>query len=433
MISTEQKERMLLGAVICDGKLAHLLETLPAEAFTGQNKVVFRRIKQLVAEKKPIDPTYIADTAAGIDAAELLAYCVSLSREGATWHAKQYADDLAVVGQKRRLYTLFRRCADELAHGSLQDVIDKCRNGMRELGERRSSIVTMADIAVELYDHMAAAAEGKVSKLPTGLQALDNIVGGFAPGEVVVVGARPAVGKSVFGMAVALAAARMGKSAVVCSCEMSRLQYAQRVASEITGVNSMQIDNAKALTPHQWELVADAVSQMAALGIVFTFDVRTVEELYSVAVSEKDNGMDLLVVDYLQLLETSSHAENDNIRITKVSRRLKQLAMELGIPVVALAQVTRQEGTVDRMPTLSELRGSGSIEQDADKVIFLHRVELPSDGYCRSAETLQRFKSQGDHLMAINVAKNRTGATGWFPARFCPGKMRYYCLTHKEA
>jgi len=138
------------------------------------------------------------------------------------------------------------------------------------------------------------------------------------------------------------------------------------------------------------------------------------------------------VVDYIQIMDTKARCENDNIRITKISGKLKRLALELQIPVVVLAQVKRQEGSSMRMPTLQELRGSGSLEQDADKVIFLHRVESPSDPYCRSQEALRRFMDAGDQMIAVDVAKHRDGPCGSFCTRFEPRRMKYTCLTHRR-
>lgn len=430
-----QKERMLLGAAISGEKKAvKLLQDLEDECFsTQEHKVVYGRILELAAQGKPIDPTMIAETYAGVDAATMIKLAIDLSRgAGSVWHIDQYAKDLKELGQKRRLYKTLKAHADRLEAEDLQTVLDSCREALRQFHTSKGDVTYMQDVAARLYDRMSAAAAGELVDVKTGLPDLDNILGGLNGGDIVIVGARPAVGKSTFGMAIALNASRAGKRVLVCSCEMSDVQYAQRIASEMTGISSLDLKKAN-LTEEQWQRVGDALNEMSKLGVGFTFNSNYVEDLYSLCIREKDTkGIDLLVVDYIQIMDTKQRAENDNIRITKISGRLKQLAMELNIPIVVLAQVKRQEGREMRMPTLQELRGSGSLEQDADKVIFLHRVEVPSDPHCRSADALRRFQEWGDQMIAVDVAKHRDGPVGSFCTRFEPKRMRYTCLTHRE-
>jgi replicative DNA helicase len=398
------------------------------------NKEVFFQIRRLIAEHKPIDPTMIVETSADGDVKSFLEYVIALRKMGAPWHAKRYAKDLHELGEKRRLHRFFREGAMALENGDdMHSVMDRLRQQMRSLGKIQGRVQHMPQIASTMMDRMEAARSGEIELIQTGIPDLDNLICGLAPGELDVVGARPAVGKSAFGIALALAAARAGKKVLVCSCEMSDVQYAQRVMSEITGINSKKLRTGD-LSDSQWVAVGDALNEMARLKVGFTFDVKYVEDLYSVCTAEADEGgIDLLVVDYIQIMDTRERCENENIRITRISGKLKRLALDLQIPVLALAQVNRQEGTTDRMPNLKELRGSGSLEQDADKVLFLHRVEAPSDPYCTSAEALKRFKADGDQMVAINVAKQRDGETGSFPVRFVPRRMQYKCLTRRES
>lgn len=431
MLDATQKERMLLGAVIADNSLASLLAPLTDDCFAEKDhRLLFRRIRQLAAEKKPIDPTMIADAYTGIDASAALNLATSVLREGSVWNARQYAKDLHEIGEKRRLYKIFRKCADSLIAGDeLQTVMDECRTEMRGIGTASGKVTHMPEVCSRTLDRMEAVRKGEIQTIPSGLGKLDELTGGFEAGEMIIVGARPAVGKSAFGMSIALSAARAGKRVLVCSCEMSDVQYARRIAAEITGINGMKLKNAD-LSDDQWVAIGDALNEMARLGIGFTFNTRTIEELYSICLGEKEeNGLDLLVVDYIQLLDTKTKCENEAVKISRVSTRLKQIALELQIPVVALAQVNRQEGIADRMPTLKELKGSGSLEQDGDKVIFLHRVESANDPYCTGSGMLDRIKAAHDQMIAVYIAKQRDGATAWFGTRFLPGRMKYFCIT----
>lgn len=433
MMDTYQKERMLLGAIISEKSLMKLVDRLDEDCFEDPaNRAVYGEILRCKQQGKPIDPTYLAEKTTGVDAREFLKYMIDLSREGSVWHAEQYAKDLILAGRKRKLHRMYLDCARRLETEDMQAVMDDCREGMRRMSVAKGNVSTIGDAAMRMFDRLEAISRGELSEVKTGLPDLDEMLGGLSQGDIVIVGARPAVGKSTFGMSIALAAARQGKRTLVCSCEMSDVQYAQRVASEITGISSSDIKKAR-LTAQQWTVLGDALDEMSRMGVVFTFDSNYVEDLYSTCVAEKDGrGLDLLVVDYIQIMDTKARCENDNIRITKISGKLKRLALELQIPVVVLAQVKRQEGSAMRMPTLQELRGSGSLEQDADKVIFLHRVESPSDPYCRSQEALRRFMDAGDQMIAVDVAKHRDGPCGSFCTRFEPRRMKYTCLTHRR-
>jgi len=434
MIDASRKERVLLGAVLCDNSLAKLLYGMDEDDFAEpMNKQVFAEMRRLMHQKKPIDPTMLTENIPGVDGETLVRYIVGIAKEGNSWNAEQYAKDLHALGTKRKLYKVFKSCADRLAEEDIQTVIDDCRMQMRKLGSIRGKVTYMPEVANRMFERMESMAAGTLECVKTSLPDMDNIIGGMYGGDLVVVGARPAVGKSTFGMALALAAARQGKRALVCSCEMSDVQYAQRIASEITGINSMRLRTAN-LTEEQWAAIGDALNEMSTLGVGFTFTSSYVEDLYSVCTAEKDGkGLDILIVDYIQIMETRERCDNETVRIARISGRLKRLAVELGIPVVALAQVKRQEGSTMRMPTLQELKGSGSLEQDADKVIFLHRVESPSDPYCRSAEAFNRWKQKGDQMIAVSIAKHRDGGVGWFPVRFVPSRMKYLCVTHGGA
>ncbi len=421
-MKSEQKERMLLGAIICKNELAHLLDGLAEDDFTTkEDRQIFNAMRRLKQEGKPIDPTFLTENASA-----LLDYAVDLSKQGSLWNAQQYAQDLHELGEKRRLYKILKKSADELESTDIQDVLDQLRTRTQGMGANKADEVSMADIAARVFDQMETASRGGLPCIKTGLPVLDDIIGGMYCGELIIIGARPSVGKSAFGVSLAIAAASAGKKAFVCSCEMSDLQYGNRVLSSVTGMNSMLLRNGR-LTGDQWQEVGDGCNKMSALDIGFTFRVKRVEDLYSLCLARREkHGLDILIVDYLQIMDTREHFENENIRITRISGKLKQLALDLGIPVIALAQVKRQD--TPSMPTLSELRGSGSLEQDADKVIFLHRVESETDDFCRPKDAYSRITQSGKQFIAVNVAKHRDGKTSWFPVCFEPGRMRYSCI-----
>lgn len=433
-ISSVQEEKMLLGAVISGGSPSNLLTGLVEDDFVvPDHKTIFREIRRCINEKSPIDPTTIASTSGGVDAKYLVDLCAALAKEGNPWNAKQYAEHLHELGNKRRLCGLFDSCSAGLIEGrSMQEIMDKCRQGMRDLSSITGKVIRMPDAIGRYFDRIDALVKGDIVPIKTGLAGLDDIIWGLSPGELDIIGARPSVGKSAFSLGVALRVARNGKRVMFCSLEMNEFQFMKRIISEISGINSMA-QVSPTLSDRQYVAIGEACNEASKLGISFTFNETHAEDIYSICAREKDEkGLDLLVFDYMQIANTREKAENETIRLSLISSKLKRLAVDLDIPVLALAQVKRQEGTSNRMPTLSELRGSGSMEQDADKVIFLHRIEREEDEYCKfHEETLRRFKREGrgEQLIVANVAKNRDGAIGHIHMRFEPGKMRYHCLT----
>ncbi|MEG0901894.1 MAG: DnaB-like helicase C-terminal domain-containing protein, partial [Clostridia bacterium] len=177
--------------------------------------------------------------------------------------------------------------------------------------------------------------------------------------------------------------------------------------------------------------ISDATNEFSALPLSFTFRTRTVEELRMVVQHEKDTvGLDVLFVDYLQLMDTKQRADNEAQRLGKISGALKDIALDLDVAVVAMAQVKRTEGRVAMMPILSDLKGSGDLEQDSDNVIFLHHPESRDDPSVMPADRdgFDGYEGAGMQYIALNVAKQRQGNTGTFGVAFDPSRMRYMCI-----
>lgn len=270
----------------------------------------------------------------------------------------------------------------------------------------------------------------------TGIPDLDRLIFCLEPGDLAVIGARPAVGKSAFGMQIALNAARQGRHVLVCSREMRQMQYAHRIAAHLSGINSARLRRG-ALSQEEWGELAGCCGEMGRLPLAFTFDSATVEELRVQAQREKELGnLDLLVVDYLQILRTSARLQKRYEAVGHVSRALKDIALDLQVPVVAMAQVGRQ--TVNAggerapvMPDLSDLRESGNIEQDADIVIFLHHPTSGSDRSIPSYDTDTRGAieaREGYQYIVVRVAKQRQGENGSFGVEFDAPHMTYTCI-----
>jgi replicative DNA helicase len=245
--------------------------------------------------------------------------------------------------------------------------------------------------------------KGKIDGVPTGFTLLDNLLTGLHPGELVLVGARPSMGKTSFAINVATHAALKGFTTAIFSLEMPNDQIAMRVLCCEARVDMQKARNGT-LSDDEWMKLALAIAPLANAPFYMDDTASlTPTQLRSRCrrLMMEKGGLDLIVIDYLQLMTTDSRAENRQLEVSEVSRMLKAIALELKVPVLACAQLSRaniQRAT--KRPMLSDLRDSGSIEQDADIVMFLHR------------ESYYEESSEETNIAEVIVAKQRNGPLG---------------------
>lgn len=286
-------------------------------------------------------------------------------------------------------------------------------------------LVSVASTVDTMYEAIAAAmekGEGPRFGLPTGFRDLDEITGGLQPTDLIILAARPSVGKSSFMLSLGYNIAATGASVAVFSLEMSRDQCVQRLIALDTGINLQQV---RLWTMRESELAA----YMEALGRIHALPLHidermalTVADIRSRALRHiaQSGPIDILVVDYLQLMK-GKRTDNRVQEVGEISRGLKQLAKELHCPVLALSQLSRAvEGRQSHIPMLSDLRESGDLEQDADIVMFVYREEL----YDRETD------KKG--IAEIHIAKHRNGPTGVVPMRFDANTTRFMDLSYRS-
>lgn len=292
------------------------------------------------------------------------------------------------------------------------------REAVDNSGVDNGGSVSLQEVMVRTYEYMEKRQRGEIKAIKTGLPNLDRLIGGFYAGEFTVIGARPSVGKSALLQFMALAAAREGHKVGFVSCEMVDIGFGQRIFSNLAKVDGMNIRRGE-LSDKDWEHCSIAMEEVSNMVIDFKFDSTYIEDIIQWAKKKAKRGeMDMLAVDYLQLVDTRKKFESEHLRVGYVSRMLKKLATQLNIPVIAAAQVNRE--TDGSMPTLKHLKDSGSIEQDCDGVIFLHRPKN-SDDVCVDARDKPYFDSLAENgftYMCIGVAKQRQGQIGMITALF---------------
>ncbi|RMF78115.1 MAG: replicative DNA helicase [Nitrospirae bacterium] len=296
------------------------------------------------------------------------------------------------------------------------EILDRAQQQLFALAEEGATtgFTGMKGLVMEAFTALEETSKRgqEISGVPSGFADLDRKLLGFQPSDLIILAARPAVGKTAFGLNVAAnAAVRHGARVAIFSLEMSSLQLALRMLCAEAKVDAHRV-RAGNVPSELWSSLTHAASSLSQAPI-FIDDSATLSPLEMRARArrlKREHGLDLIIVDYLQLMRGSQRAERRDLEIAEISRSLKGLAKELEVPVLALAQLSRRTEESTGGPKLSHLRESGSIEQDADVVLFLHRDPDKMD------EEADAWPTE------VQIAKHRNGPVGkievWFVRRY---------------
>ena len=411
-----EAERSVLGAMLQDpNAVMQAAETLTAEDFyQPQHRELFDAMMKLFREQTPVD-LVTADSELSrrgtLEGVGGTAYLIELSQYvPTTANVKAYITLVAEKSTLRRLIHASQEISQECfsQQSPLQETLNHAEKAIFDIVMKRSSGDTLVHVKNVLYNTYANIEElsklkGRVSGVPTGFTALDNMLTGLHGGELVILGARPSMGKTSLAMNIAAHAALMaGKSVAVFSLEMPREQIALRVLCSEARVDMQKVRQGT-LSGDDWMRLARALGPIAGSNMYLddTAGISPSQLRSRCRRLMMDHGLDLIVVDYLGLMHADGKAENRQLEVSEISRQLKAIALELKVPLLACAQLSRAStARVDKRPALQDLRDSGSIEQDADVVMFIHR-EGYYDPNCEE-------KNVGE----IIVSKQRNGPLG---------------------
>lgn len=381
-------ERAVLGAIALDRSALSLTQELISakDFYDSRHRRVFQVMAALVENNEAIDLLTLGNRleqngdlkAIGGrgDLAELLTTVASSCNIGQ--HCRIVRDHSI----RRQLIELTAEISRRAyGHEASEDLLREAERMLSGVDSSRDARTwcSLADLAQETVEYVDQAAKrGKaLIGIPTGYQALDTILGGWQRSDLVIIAARPSMGKTSLALGSALAAAKHGARVGLLSLEMSRRQLGVRLHGMEAPLDVHALRTGR-LTPEGWWLLADTASQLEPLTLwIDDSSMLTVERIMAKARQlHMKHGLDLLIVDYLQLIQLED-PETRQQGIADASRKLKLLAKELDIPVLALSQLSRAcELRPDKRPMLSDLRDSGAIEQDADVVLFLYRHEV---------------------------------------------------------
>ena len=434
-------EKSLLGAILLsDTNFPDLLETVKFRDFYDQkHSKIFHAMTSLYQHHSPID--LLTLTAELRKAKELkniggAAYLTELTNFVPTaTHSEAYAQIVANAAIRRRLINA-GTAISESGFEEGKEITELLGNAEKELYTvtdqiTKTEYVSLESLLADAFDRMEELHKNKgtLRGLKTGFRDLDKKTAGLQKGDLVIIGARPAMGKTTFAQNLAYNTATInGRGVLFFSMEMAASEIVDRMISDVSGVDNWKIRTGN-VSDDDYAKISDAYEEMGSIPLYIddtsTMSILELRNKARRAVHDHDIG--LIIIDYLQLLQgTDRYAGNRVQEVTEISRGLKQLARELELPVVALAQLSRSvTGRDDPRPVLSDLRESGSIEQDADLVMFLHRPDYYHQGKEGYEET---------HITQLIIAKHRHGPIGAIELYFHPELLRFMSLDkdHEE-
>lgn len=419
-----EAEASLLGALLIDAdalvKIADAVR--PDDFFDAKHKHIYEAILALYEQRSPIDVLTLANQLKDTGLLDMVggpSYLTELTNFVPTAaHVEQYADIVAQKALRRRLITASQDLTtlgfDESKQ--LKELIEEAETRLFEVSNQhvRQTLVSLETILAESFDRLddLHKDKGKIRGVPTGYKDLDDVLAGFQKSDLFILAARPAMGKTAFVLNLAHNIALQAKESVlIFSLEMGKEQLVDRLLSMESGVDAWALRTGN-LTDQDFEKIGQAMGNLSEAKIfiddspgITVSDLRTKARRHA-----HQHGVGVIIIDYLQLMSGGSKfggSDNRVQEISEISRGLKVIARELNVPVIALSQLSRSvESRPDKRPQLSDLRESGSIEQDADIVAFIYR------------EDYYNPETENKNIMSILIKKHRNGPTAdvdlWF-------------------
>ena len=431
-------EQSVIGSMFFSKKaLQKCVESLNKDLFYDERHAkIFDCIKELSEKGTPIDLTIVTSELnnkkqlTSVGGVEYLSELTTIVPSAA--NVEEYIKIVREKAIRRRLIETAQQIETDSYNwdSSLYELLDKSEKNMMTISKTRtgSEFRSIQEVLFKAQEDLEKLSQlkGEITGLPTGFYELDKITSGLHPSQLIIIAARPAMGKTAFALNLATNAAKAsGKKVAIFNLEMNAEQLAMRMLSSEGQIDGIKLTKGR-LEHNDWKRLNEAISRLAETNIYINDNLSiTLNEMRAVCrrlASEGDLG--LIVIDYLQLINLGTFTGNRQQEISEISRSLKTLAMELGIPIIALAQLSRSvEARDDKRPMLSDLRESGSIEQDADLVAFLYR-----DDYYNKEASIDENTSQSEFI----IRKHRNGPTATIDLVFKRNTSTFVNYTNKE-
>ncbi|MES2436864.1 MAG: replicative DNA helicase [Patescibacteria group bacterium] len=427
-------EMALLGSIMLRPDVMHeILDFIKEDSFYSQkHRIVYKHMNELFTKSTPIDllslSAVLRDQGVldNVGGATFLTELVNMVPSAS--NVKHYAE---IVQKKHLMRKLIESAEDISSLGydetiDIEQMLDTAEKKIFEVTNFSSSqrFIQLNETLSEAWDRLDKLSKNteEMRGVPTGFKDLDNKLAGFQKSDLIILAARPSMGKTSFALDIARQAAVMHNVPVgIFSLEMSSQQLVDRLLAAESRVDSWKLRTGKNIVEQDFEAMRGAIDRLAKAPIFIDDQpANNILKMRSVARRLKaDKGLGMIIVDYLQLMAPTNAGKNDNVvqQVTEISRSLKQLAREMEVPVIALSQLSRAVEQRGGRPRLSDLRDSGSIEQDADVVMFIHRED-------------KQNKAEGarQNIAEILIEKHRNGPTGLIELYFDDKKTTFLSI-----
>lgn len=407
---------MSIGAAMQnESVLQSLIQLKDADFENERDREIIQAMRSLVDKGSDVDMVTLNDRL-GNKHEKYLLEAWGLTPE--TQSAKYYINAVKENANRRRLQragtALFKAAGDKTR--DVDEVVAAALNEIAKHTDQTTGSVTTSDAITDLIKEFDSS---KKERAKFGIPLLDQEIGGMVGGRLYVLGARPATGKSALALSAAINSCTDGM-VLICSYEMQAAEIMGRIMSYLSGVSSQSIAH-KTLTGEEHQTLAKHYIQASEMPIRFLKGSNTIEAVKAEAIRLKKTGnLKLIVIDYLQLMSSSKRSENRRVEVGQISRALKALTMEIDVPILALSQLNRlSEGTQSKAPTMSEMKESGDIEQDADAIILMYNPRDEED------------QAESDYMIVrLLIDKNRQGRSKIkIDTAFVGANMRFCSLS----
>lgn len=441
---SNEAEQSLLGAMMIYPSVAAIAYDQGLEAkdfYLDIHKRIYTAMQDISDAGKPIDVTTLVSRLQDLEQLNLVGgadYIIKLSDTAiSSANSSYYIDIIKSRAHLRRLIETAELIAEDGfdTASDLDEVMDKAEREIlnvtrsRRATDFKSSRDVVSNVMQELMK--LRSMEGHITGVKTGYTDLDRVTNGFQRGDLIILAARPAMGKTAFALNLALNASFYNSGAIaIFSLEMPAEALVKRILSAKSAVESSKLRSGN-IRDDEFNKLNEAANELMAtkLFVDDSSNVKISEVFSKCRKLRSEHGLDLVVIDYLQLISGSGRSSGDNRQqeISEISRSLKGLAREMECPVIALSQLSRSvETRPDKHPMLSDLRESGAIEQDADIVMFLYR-----DEYYNKDENSQE-DAETTNTTDVDIAKHRNGATGRIQLAFQKNISAFYNIAHSD-
>jgi len=411
-----ESEKAVLGSLLLrKDSLSEIEDVINGDSFyVAKHKMIFEAMLDLAAKNEPIDMLSLSTKLSEKKILDVVGgnqYLAELvNTVPSSTNVKHYAE---IVQKKYVLRSLIEAAdyvseiAFEEGEDNMDEILDMAEKKIFSVvnSPKNQKFVSLKDALPEAYERLEKLHENKgmLRGIPTGFRDLDTMLSGFQPSDLIILAARPSVGKTTLALDMARMSATVhNKAILIFSLEMSSQQLVDRMLSAESRVNAWNLRTGKLNGDQDFTQLRDSLDKLSKAKIYI--DDQPGNSIVRMKATSRrvkaEKGLDMIVVDYLQLMTTSKNYDSMVNQVTEISRSLKSLAKELDVPVIALSQLSRAVESRGGKPRLSDLRDSGSIEQDADVVMFIHREDKGKD------------ESEQTNIAEILIEKHRNGPTG---------------------